>query len=106
MPSDAVDLNDHGYAEVYTEFLSEGDTFKESEGVKEECWETGIPPKIYRSTCESCGCRRLAQVSEGQLNSPAARRQEVYAADSVIVINLVVVEFKTLKIYVYTVHYR
>ena len=49
MPSDAVDLNDHGYAEVYTEFLSEGDTFKESEGVKEECWETGIPPKIYRS---------------------------------------------------------
>jgi hypothetical protein len=42
----------------------------------------------------------------GPVKQPAARRQEVYAADRVIVINLIVVEFKTLKIYVYTVHYR
>ena len=43
-----MDLNDHGYAEVYAEVYSEGDTFENSEGVKEECWETDIPPIIYR----------------------------------------------------------
>ena len=48
MPSDTVDLNDHGYAEVYAEVYSEGDTFENSEGVKEECWETDILPSIYR----------------------------------------------------------
>ena len=44
-----MDLNDHGYAEVYAEVYSEGDTFENSEGVKEECWETDIPPNINRS---------------------------------------------------------
>ena len=43
-----MDLNDHGYAEVYAEVYSEGDTFEASEGVKEECWETDILHSIYR----------------------------------------------------------
>ena len=52
-----MDLNDHGYAEVYAEVYSEGDTFENSEGVKEECWETDILPNIYKAY-ESRGRRR------------------------------------------------
>ena len=41
----------------------------------------------------------------GPVKQPAARRQEVYAADRFIVINLIVVEFKSFEtFYVYTVH--
>ena len=59
LPSDAVDLNDHGYAEVYAEVYSEGDTFENSEGVKEECWETDILLMIYSSMSHAARRRWL-----------------------------------------------